>query len=127
MRNPDLISKAKKVKGQGLGQILIAISSLSLLSLPRRGFQMILVSLLQVPVRAAVYLPGRSQDLLLNWLTINIHFLGITVGFHAVHVLVHLFLLFMVLFFEGFGVRVGKPRGPRQPPPHWNIVNGIIH
>ena len=61
---------------------------------------MILVSLLQVLVRAAVYLLGRSQDLLLNWLIINIHFLGITVGFHAVHILVHLFLVFMVLFLK---------------------------
>lgn len=28
-----------------------------------------------------------------------------------------------------FGVcaYVGKPRGPHQPPSHWNIANGIIH
>ncbi|XP_003383058.2 PREDICTED: tyrosine-protein phosphatase non-receptor type 12-like [Amphimedon queenslandica] len=27
----------------------------------------------------------------------------------------------------GFGVRVGKPKGPRPPPQQWTAVNGIIH
>uniref|UniRef100_A0A1X7SVB1 Uncharacterized protein n=1 Tax=Amphimedon queenslandica TaxID=400682 RepID=A0A1X7SVB1_AMPQE len=26
-----------------------------------------------------------------------------------------------------FGVRVGKPKGPRPPPQQWTAVNGIIH
>ena len=27
----------------------------------------------------------------------------------------------------GYGVRVGKPRGPRPVPANWNMLNGIIH
>ena len=132
MRNPDLISKGKKVKGQGIEQILIIISSLSLsLSLspfpPQERFSDDTSITTSSTSKSSSVSPRKIPRSTAELANNKYSFPGNYGRFSCSTYTCTLIPCVYGFIFEGFGVRVGKPRGPRQPPPHWNIVNGIIH